>query len=112
VGARTEALYALVSERLSSDEAVRSNDGRAALVTVARRFLAAASRRFVIAADRQDISLHGPNRALSIRQIQIRADAEALAQINADLDSLIDKFTSLSVNGEQLTVTLVVTPGI
>ena len=111
VGAREEALFELVAPHLSSAEAVRTNEGRDALGAVARRFIATAARRFAQAIASPGVGVEGPARALSIRQIQIRADAARLAGLNDDLDALIDRHSSRSDDGQPVTLTIIVTPG-
>src|SRR5205809_2393916 len=60
VGARTEAIYELVSRHLSSAQAARTNAGRTVLGVVAERFLASAARRFKQAVEGAEVSLEGP----------------------------------------------------
>lgn len=111
-GKKAETVYSLVSSRLSSAKAVGEQGGRAALANVARRFLNAAARRFAQAAADRDVRLDGPDRRVSIRQLQIKADDALIRELNDDLDALIEKYSPLAQRaGEPLSITLVVTPG-
>ncbi len=111
-GKKSETVYSLVSSRLSSAHAVGEKGGRSALANVARRFLGAAARRFAQAAADRDVRLDGPDRRVSIRQLQIKADDALIRELNDDLDALIGKYSPVAQRtGEPLTITLVVTPG-
>jgi DNA-binding transcriptional ArsR family regulator len=107
---RPEALYALVSRRLSSSKAVRTPSGKKALVEVASRVLASSLRAFSAAVAQAAARLEGTERHAAIRHLIFRADRQRLKQINKLIDSLENAAVDSPAVGEGLLLTIVLAP--
>jgi predicted ArsR family transcriptional regulator len=107
---RPEALYALVSRRLSSSKAVRTPSGKKALVEVASRVIASSLRAFSAAVAQVAARLEGPERHAAVRHLIFRADRRRLRQINELIDSLENAAVDSSADGEGLLLTIVLAP--
>lgn len=106
-GRRPEAVYAMVSRRLSSADAVRTPRGRNNLVKLAARAIGASLRAFAAAASQAAARFEGTQRNCAVRHLLFRADRAQLARINALIDQLEAASSQTSERGEDMLLTVV-----
>jgi len=106
-GRRPEAVYAMVSRRLSSADAVRTPSGRKSLVRVAARAVGASLRAFATVVTQAAARFEGPQRNCAVRHLVFRADRAQLARINALIGGLEEAGSQTSERGEDMLLTVV-----
>jgi len=107
---RPEAVYALVADYLSSNEAVKTQSGRTTYGRAAARVADAGARAFSAAVAEGGLRFEGRQRNAMVRFYVMRANEEKIARLNALLDELDDTATQSSERGEEIQITLLVSP--
>ena len=106
---RPEAVYALPGY-LSSAEAVRTGQGRKAYSRAAARVADAGARAFSSAAAKGSPRFDGEHRNAMVRYFLLRADKKKLARLNKLLDSLEDALAHSCEDGEEIQLTVLLSP--
>lgn len=109
-GRRPEAVYAVVSQQLSSRDAVRTAAGRKSLIRVATSTVAATLRAFAAAASHAAARFEGPHRNCTVRHLSFRADDARLARINALIDELEATGVEAATQGDAMLLTVLMVP--
>jgi predicted ArsR family transcriptional regulator len=107
---RPEAVYAMVAEYLSSAEAVRTQRGRKTYARAAARVADAGARAFSAAVAHGKPRFEGDPRNAMVRYYLIRADSKKLAALNRLLAELEDVATHSSEEGEEIQLTILLSP--
>jgi DNA-binding transcriptional ArsR family regulator len=106
-GRRPEAVYAVISRRLSSADAVRTPHGRRNLIKVASSAIGASLRAFAAATAQAATRFEGTQRNCAVRHLVFRADRTQLSRINALIDELEEAGLQTSERGEDMLLTVV-----
>jgi predicted ArsR family transcriptional regulator len=107
---RPEAVYAMVADNLSSEEAVKTMNGRQTYGRAAARVADASSRAFSAAVAHSDTRFDGQYRNAMVRFYVLRADKKKIAQLNALLNELEDAAMHPCDEGEEIQLTVLLSP--
>ncbi|HEY3637233.1 MAG TPA: helix-turn-helix domain-containing protein [Rhizomicrobium sp.] len=107
---RPEAVYAMVAEYLSTAEAVKTRRGRKTYGRAALRVAEAGVRAFSAAMARGKPVFDGESRNAAVRFYVLRADTKKIARLNALLNALDDEATQSCNDGEEIQLTVLLTP--
>ena len=107
---RPEAVYAMVAGYLSSAEAVRTPQGKKTYARAALRVAEAGARAFSAAVANGEPKFDGERRNAMVRYFVLRADRAKLARVNALLDELEDVLTQGSEDGDEIMLTILLSP--
>ncbi|WP_429620790.1 helix-turn-helix domain-containing protein [Stenotrophomonas sp. AN71] len=111
-GRRPEAVYAAISQQLSSRDAVRTTAGRRSLIRVAASTVAATLRTFATAATHAAARFEGPHRNCVVRHVSFRTDDARLEHINALIDELEAAALDASPQGDTMLLTVLMAPAV
>ena len=107
---RPEAVYAMVADRLSSAEAVKTELGRKAYSRSAARVAEAGARAFSGAVAHGSPRFDGEERDAMVRFFVLRADKEKLSCLNELLRELEETATRSCEEGEEIQLTVLLSP--
>ena len=107
---RPEAVYAMIADYLSTAEAVKTRAGRKTYGRAALRVAEAGARAFSAAMARGKPAFDGEHRNAAVRYYVLRADKQRLARLNALLDELDDAAAHSCDEGEEIQLTILLTP--
>lgn len=107
---RPEAVYAMVADYLSSAEAVKTEPGKKTYVRAATRVAEAGARAFSAAVAHGSPRFEGEQRNAFVRFYALRATREKLRRLNALLNELEDAATQSCEEGEEIQLTILLSP--
>jgi len=107
---RPEAIYAAVADYLSSAEAVKTEAGRLTYGRAATRVAEAGARAFSAAMAGAEPRFEGEGRNALVRFYALRATPEKLARLNQLLDELDEAGCEVSEDGEEIQLTVLMSP--
>lgn len=107
---RSQAVYALVADRLSSAKAVKTRRGREIYARAGARVADAGARAFSAAITRGDARFEGRDRNAAAKYFVLRADAKKIGEINRLLAELENVAARSCDTGIELQLALLLSP--
>ncbi len=107
---RPESLFALAGPLYSAEKAIETAQGRIALAQAATRYAAAASRKFSRAMQNGTGRPFADDANVTFSNVDLQLDRAALIELQRLLQEFLASARKLRVQGESVTITVLIAP--